>query len=55
MKVTETSGAGPAKSEPIPKPYKQPKLTEYGSVKDLTLGAGTVNGDGGMGMMPAMA
>ena len=33
--------------------YQQPSLRVFGSVQFLTLGVGSVNGDGGPGMMPS--
>jgi hypothetical protein len=37
--------AGPRKA------YRSPALTVYGSVKELTAGVGSANGDGGQVMM----
>lgn len=34
--------------------YIRPTLKEFGEIKLTTRGSGTVNGDGGMGMMAAM-
>lgn len=36
------------------KAYKKPCLQELGAIKHTTRGSGTVNGDGGLGMMQAM-
>lgn len=36
-------------------PYHTPTLQVFGSVNTLTQGTGSVNGDGGQGMMAAMA
>ena len=36
------------------KPYSSPSLKKFGSVRLMTQGVGSVNGDGGMGMMVGM-
>ena len=41
-------------TKPGKKLYIRPVLKEFGEIKLTTRGSGTVNGDGGMGMMAAM-
>jgi len=39
------------KKTDVKKPYKAPRLKDYGDVKLTTRGSGSANGDGGMSMM----